>query len=334
MSVAYEKIIQQLTTTQYTWLITGVAGFIGSHLLDTLLRLNQKVIGLDDFSTGKESNLTSVMQKLLPKQQSNLKLYRGSITSLPLCEKLMKKVDFVLHHAALCNVPLSIVHPELTHHINVTGFFNVLLAAKNAQVKRVIYASSSAVYGDLSVLPQVEDTIGNPLSPYAASKQMNEIDAKTFSICYQMATIGLRYFNVFGARQDPDGPYAAVIARWLLALKKMHPIIIYGDGETTRDFCYVANIVQANLLAAMTTNHLALNTVYNIAAGEQYSLKQLYETMIKNVATATQSKLEFHDFRPGDIRHSGADLRKAKELLGYLPSHNLAAGLKILQLES
>ncbi len=324
----YEKLRHELLQHQHTWLITGVAGFIGSNLLETLLKLNQKVVGLDNFATGFKKNLEEVLEKVTPEQRDNFLFYQGDICVLSDCAKAMKGVDLVLHQAALGSVPRSIKTPEITHATNVTGFLNSLMVAKDAGVKRFVYASSSSVYGDHPDLPKQEDKIGNPLSPYAVSKYTNELYAKAFSTCYGIETIGLRYFNVFGPRQNPAGPYAAVIPLWISALLKNEPVNINGDGETSRDFCYVENAVQGNLLAAMTQNKAAVNTVYNIAVGQQNTLKTLYSLLVENLNLSTQQELLYKNFRSGDIRHSLADVDKAKKLLGYHPAYSLQSGLK------
>jgi len=325
---AYEQLKQKLLQEPHTWLITGVAGFIGSNLLEQLLRLNQKVIGLDNFVTGFRKNIQEVLNSLPHVQQQNFSFYEGDICSITDCTQVMDGVEYVLHQAALGSVPRSIQLPEATHAVNTTGFLNILIAAKNAKVKRFVYASSSSVYGDSPHLPKKEANIGQPLSPYAVSKYTNELYAQAFSTCYGLNTIGLRYFNVFGPRQHPEGPYAAVIPRWTHALLNREPICIYGDGKTSRDFCYVKNAIQANLLAATTENSQAINTVYNIAFGEQNTLNSLYSTLIEILDLHTQQKVIYQDFRSGDIRHSLADILKARTLLGYAPQYGLESGLK------
>lgn len=328
MTSGYNEVKQELSQRQYTWLITGVAGFIGSNLLEELLKLNQKVIGCDNFATGSQKNLQDVLNSVSKAQQQNFHFHEIDICSLDDCKRIMSGVDFVLHQAALGSVPRSIKTPEITHATNADGFLNVLIAAKDAKVKRFVYASSSSVYGDSPDLPKKEDHIGNPLSPYAVSKYTNELYAKAFANCYGINTIGLRYFNVFGPRQSPDGPYAAVIPLWVNSLMQNESVYINGDGETTRDFCYVANAVQANLLAAMTKNPEALNQVYNIAVNDQNTLKKLYELITNFLKLSTPPKLIYRDFRSGDIRHSLADISKAKKLLGYTPIYKLEDGLK------
>lgn len=325
----YEQLKQDLGDHPHTWLVTGVAGFIGSHLLETLLQLNQKVIGVDNFSTGSERNLQDVLSHCSPKEQGNFQFFQHDICDHAESGKWLQGVDYVLHQAALGSVPRSIKAPEATHAANVNGFLNVLVAAKDAQVKRFVYASSSSVYGDSSELPKQEKIIGNPLSPYAVTKYTNELYAKTFGLCYGLETIGLRYFNVFGSRQDPNGPYAAVIPRWILALLKKEPVYINGDGETSRDFCYVKNAVQANLLAATSQDKQSVHTVYNVAVGQQNTLKTLYALLVEYLGLdQASSQLQFKDFREGDIRHSLASIDKAKQYLNYSPTHTLNAGLK------
>lgn len=321
----YEKIKTELSRHQYTWLITGVAGFIGSNLLETLLKLNQKVIGLDNFSTGFQQNIDDALNQVDPIYHANFYFQEGDICKLNDCQMAVKNVDFVLHHAALGSVPRSIATPELTNETNVTGFLNILMAAKDAKVKRFIYASSSAVYGDSPILPKTESHVGNPLSPYAVSKYSNELYASAFANCYHMETVGLRYFNIFGPRQSPLGPYAAVIPLWITALLKNEPIYINGDGETSRDFCYVDNAIQANLLAAMA-NRDAINKVYNITVGEQTTLNQLF-TMLVTFLDLSQQPI-YREFRNGDIRHSLADINQANKLLNYVPKHNVQKGLE------
>lgn len=322
----YCEIKAYLSTNQFNWLITGVAGFIGSNLMEELLKLNQKVIGIDNFSTGYQRNLDEVLAGLGSQYRNNFQFYAGDICSVEECEKAINGVDYVLHQAALGSVPRSILDPLATHENNLTGFLNILNAARNHKVKRFIYASSSSVYGDSTILPKLESHIGNPLSPYAATKFANEIYAKAFATCYGIETIGLRYFNVFGPRQDPNGAYAAVIPLWIKAILNNEPVYINGDGSTTRDFCFIANVVQANILAALTQNSEALNTVYNIAVGEKISLTDLFNIIC--AILDKKSEPNYRDFRQGDIKHSLADITKAKQLLQYEPSHTVSEGLK------
>jgi UDP-N-acetylglucosamine/UDP-N-acetylgalactosamine 4-epimerase len=270
----YNNVAEQLKTNRYRWLVTGAAGFIGSNLVETLLRLNQSVVGLDNFATGHQHNLDQVQALVGAEAWNNFHFIRGDICDLDTCRKACEKMDFVLHHAALGSVPRSIEDPLLSNHSNVTGFVNMLVAARDAKVKRFVYAASSSTYGDHPALPKVEDQIGKPLSPYAVTKYVNELYADVFASCYGMETIGLRYFNIFGPRQDPDGAYAAVIPKWIAAMIKNETLEINGDGETSRDFCYVDNAVQANILSALTTNKPAVNEVYNVAVNERTTLNQ------------------------------------------------------------
>lgn len=328
---AYEQIHRNLIRAPGKWLITGVAGFIGSNLLEALLRLNQTVVGIDNFSTGYQRNLREVESRITREQWRRFRLIEGDISDIKLCKKVCTAMDYVLHEAALGSVPASIENPEACHRANVTGFLNVLIAARDAKVNRLVYASSSAVYGDNPDLPKTEDKVGAVLSPYAASKAMGEIYATAFKRAYGLESIGLRYFNVFGPRQDPEGAYAAVIPKWLAALLKRQKTYINGDGETTRDFCYIENVVQANLLAATTGRTAAVNQVYNIAFGTRMTLNELFQILQKMSRKLDPDlpaqKPIYRDFRPGDVRHSVADIRKARELLGYHPSHNVEQGL-------
>ena len=329
----YDELRRQLETVPRTWLITGVAGFIGSNLLEVLLRLNQHVIGLDNLSTGYQRNLNEVESAISRERWRNFRLLQGDIGNLETCRQACAKVDYVLHQAALGSVPASMEDPLSCHRTNVTGFLNILLAARDAKVKRLVYASSSAVYGDNPELPKIEEKLGQVLSPYAASKAMGETYAGVFSRVYGLESIGLRYFNVFGPRQDPAGAYAAVIPKWLASLLKLETVFINGDGETTRDFCYVENVVQANLLAATTGRTAAVNQVYNIAFGTRTTLNELFEllqrTLRKTDAGLPDQKAVYREFRPGDVRHSLADIRKATELLGYAPTYPLEQGLDL-----
>lgn len=329
---AFEKALRELAERRLTWLVTGSAGFIGSHLMEKLLRLNQRVVSLDDFSTGHRANLGQVAEAVGPDAWKQHDFIEGSIANPGVCKTACRGVDIVLHQAALGSVPRSIVDPLATHAANLTGFLNMLVAARDAGVKRFVYASSSSVYGDHETLPKVEDTVGRPLSPYAASKRADELYADAFARCYGLESVGLRYFNVFGARQDPEGAYAAVIPRWIRAMLLGEPVEIYGDGETTRDFCYIANAVQANLLAALTLNPNALNRVYNVAFGESTSLNRLFELLHAALAEERHAPRTLHpvyrDFREGDVRHSLADIRMACERLEYEPSHDLSRGLR------
>jgi UDP-N-acetylglucosamine 4-epimerase len=324
----YDLIKDRLRTAPKVWLVTGVAGFIGSNLLEALLQLNQSVIGLDNFSTGKRRNLEEVLDSVDAKARAKFRFIEGDIRFLETCRGACDGVDYVLHQAALGSVPRSINNPLATNESNGTGHLNMLIAARDQTVARMVYAGSSSTYGDHPALPKVEDIIGRPLSPYAVTKYMNELYAAVFASCYGLETIGLRYFNVFGARQDPEGAYAAVIPKWVAAMIKREPIYINGDGETSRDFCFVANAVQANLLAAATTNPEAVNKIYNVALNQRTSLNELFCLLRKSLLPETE-KYEpiYRDFRPGDVRHSQADIARAAGLLGYSPTHDIREGL-------
>jgi UDP-N-acetylglucosamine 4-epimerase len=331
---SYEKLQSSLRATPKKWLVTGCAGFIGSNLLESLLKLDQQVVGLDNFSTGKKDNLNQVEKLVTAGQWSRFTFIQGDIRELPVCQQACQGVDYILHQAALGSVPRSIENPIASHDSNVTGFLNMLVAARDAQAKRFVYASSSAVYGDHPDLPKVEPKTGSVLSPYAATKAMNEIYAEVFAKNYAIQSIGLRYFNVFGPRQDPDGAYAAVIPKWIAALLKREPVVINGDGETSRDFCYVDNVVEANLAAATTDNPDAINQAYNIAVGERTTLNELFHLLLTHCypSPVSGSKLPtpcYHPFRAGDVRHSLADIAKAKKLLGYEPKYRIQQGLEI-----
>jgi len=327
----YQQIQTRLLTEPRTWLVTGVAGFIGSNLLENLLRLGQRVVGLDNFATGHQRNLDEVQSLVSPAQWANFTFIRGDIRELADCRKACEGVDYVLHQAALGSVPRSLEDPILTNSANITGFLNMLVAARDATVKSFTYAASSSTYGDHPALPKVEDVIGKPLSPYAVTKYVNELYADVFARCYGFNTIGLRYFNVFGPRQDPNGAYAAVIPKWTASLLKGEAVYINGDGETSRDFCFVANAVQANLLAATAENPEARNQVYNVAVGDRTTLNTLFGLLRDNlvahgVGAATQPV--HRDFRAGDVRHSQADTGKAQRLLGYAPTHRIEQGIQ------
>jgi UDP-N-acetylglucosamine/UDP-N-acetyl-alpha-D-glucosaminouronate 4-epimerase len=328
----YQGIQKHLKEHQYCWLITGVAGFIGSNLLEALLKLNQKVIGLDNFSTGYMHNLNQVKEQVGAQAWLNFNFIEGDICQLEDCRMVCCKVDYVLHHAALGSVPRSIESPILTNENNISGFVNMLVASRDASVKRFIYAASSSTYGDHPDLPKVESMIGRPLSPYAVTKYVNELYAEVFFSCYGTESIGLRYFNVFGPRQDPNGAYAAVIPQWIAALIKGELLRINGDGETSRDFCYIENVIQVNILAALSNDPDAINQVYNVALNERTSLNQLYEMirslLVKEFPYLKKHKPEYVAFREGDVRHSQADISKATRLLGYMPTHQIDKGLK------
>ena len=328
---AYESLMQKLKLESKTWLVTGVAGFIGSNLLEALLKLNQTVIGLDNCSTGHQRNLDEVKNVVSTNQWANFSFIRGDIRSLDDCLRACEGAYYVLHQAALGSVPRSIEDPIATNQNNIDGFLNMLVAARDAKVKRFVYAASSSTYGDHPDLPKVEDKIGKPLSPYAVTKLVNELYADVFSRAYGIEVVGLRYFNIFGRRQDPDGAYAAVIPKWIDAMIKGETIYINGDGETSRDFCYVDNAVQANLLAATSTNPGALNQVYNIAVGDRISLNQLFCNLRDSLSVIfprlKDARPLYRDFRSGDVRHSLADIGKAMSLLDYKPTHKVEAGL-------
>jgi UDP-N-acetylglucosamine 4-epimerase len=312
-------------------LITGVAGFIGSNLLQTLLMFDQRVIGLDNFATGHRRNLQEIEGGVTPVQWTRFRFIEGDIRRLDDCRQACDGVDYVLHQAALGSVPRSVEDPITTNSTNIGGFVNMLLAARDARVRRFIYAASSSTYGDHPALPKVEDVIGKPLSPYAVTKLANELYADVFARAYAFNSIGLRYFNVFGSRQDPSGAYAAVIPKWISAMIRNEPVYVNGDGETSRDFCYVANAVQANLLAATVDEQAAVNQIYNVAVGDRTSLNQLFEHLRATLAPMfphlAQFRPIYRDFRSGDVRHSLADIGKAKRLLEYEPSHRIEEGL-------
>jgi len=329
---AYESLKQKLHAESKTWLVTGVAGFIGSNLLEALLKLNQRVVGLDNFSTGHQRNLDEVKALVAPEQWANFSFIQGDIRTLDDCRRACNGVDYVLHQAALGSVPRSIEDPINTNQNNIDGFLNMLVAARDAKVKRFVYAASSSTYGDHPDLPKVEDKIGKPISPYAVTKLVNELYADVFAKTYGFKTIGLRYFNIFGRRQDPDGAYAAVIPKWISAMIKNQPVYINGDGETSRDFCYIENTVQANLLAATASNEDATNQVYNVAVGDRTSLNQLYfhlrDNLAEKIAHLKDAQPVYRDFRAGDVRHSLADISKGNNLMGYQPTHRIGEGLK------
>ena len=328
---ALSDVRRSLRERPLRWLVTGSAGFIGSHLLETLLGLGQEVTSLDNFATGHRANLDDVRSAVGEEAWRRHSFLEADIADLASCRRACDGIDVVLHQAALGSVPRSIEDPLRTHAANATGFLNLLLAARDARVRRFVYAGSSSTYGDHPGLPKVEDAIGRPLSPYAVTKYVDELYADVFSRCYCIATVGLRYFNVFGPRQDPEGAYAAVIPRWAAAMLRGTPIVIYGDGETTRDFCYVANVVQANLLAA-TVDDAGAGQVYNVAAGGRMSLNELY-AVLRGLMAERHPQLHIpaavHEaFRAGDIRHSQADIGKARRLLGYEPTHDVRSGLR------
>lgn len=326
----YQAVRDALQREPKIWLITGVAGFIGSNLLETLLLLNQQVVGLDNFATGHQRNLDEVQRLVTTDQWERFRFIRGDIRVLEDCQQACSSVDYVLHQAALGSVPRSLTDPITSNAVNVSGFLNMLTAARDAQVKSFTYAASSSTYGDHPALPKVEENIGRPLSPYAVTKLVNELYAEVFSRSYGFCTIGLRYFNVFGPRQDPNGAYAAVVPKWTAALLAGEPVYINGDGETSRDFTFVANAVQANLLAAVAGAE-SKNQVYNVAVGDRTTLNDLYHQLSKALygVISPGMKPVYRDFRAGDVRHSQADVSKAGYGLGYAPSHKLAEGIAL-----
>ncbi len=331
MKTEYKKLQEELSASPAKWLVTGVAGFIGSNLLETLLKLDQEVVGVDNFSTGFRHNLDQVRELVGDEQWQRFSFMEADIRKLDDCRTACAGMDYVLHQAALGSVPRSIDDPILTNDNNLSGFLNMLVAARDAEVKRFVYAASSSTYGDHPGLPKVEDKIGRPLSPYAVTKYVNELYADVFARTYGFKSIGLRYFNIFGRRQDPAGAYAAVMPKWFSALINGGEIFINGDGETSRDFCYIDNCVQANLLAACAAGEDALNQVYNVAFGERTTLNELFVLIRERVASvvtdAAAREPEYRDFRPGDVRHSLADISKARDLLGYEPQFSVSKGL-------
>ena len=327
---AYQSLQQELHAAPRTWLVTGVAGFIGSHLLEALLGLGQTVVGLDNFSTGLPRNLDDVRRRMSDDAWTRFTFYQGSVLDIGVCREAARDADYVLHHAGFVSVPLSIEDPIACHDANVTGTLNVLVTARDRRVRRVVYASSSAVYGDDARMPKAEPHTGRPLSPYAASKTVNEIQARLFTDLYGLETIGLRYFNVFGPRQNPSGGYAAVIPHWIVRLLRGEPCVIHGDGAITRDFCSVADVVQANLLAATATEATALGEVFNVGLGRQTTLDELYALLAARVAAltdATPPPATYGPPRPGDIRHSGADIAKLIQQFGFQPETPVEAAL-------
>lgn len=334
----YEELQERLLATQSTWLVTGCAGFIGSNLLEKLLILNQKVVGLDNFSTGYQYNIdqaiedaASITGKSIIQLKQLFTFIEGDIVELSDCQNACQGVDYVLHQAALGSVPRSIENPLATSRANIDGFLNMLVAAKSSKVKRFVYAASSSTYGDHPNLPKVEDTIGNPLSPYAVTKYVNELYASVFAKIYGFESIGLRYFNIFGKRQDQNGSYAAVIPKWVSAILNSENVFINGDGETSRDFCFIDNAVQINLLAATTESSDATNQVYNVALNDKTSLNQLHHLIQSKLMDHTKglvnNKPIYRDFRKGDVKHSQADISKAVKLLCYQPKYRIAEGM-------
>jgi len=323
---------QALAGAPRRWLVTGSAGFIGSHLVSTLLALDQEVVGLDNFATGSQRNLDESLAALTPRQRARHRFIQGDIREIGTCREACAGIEVVLHEAALGSVPRSLADPLATNASNIDGFLNILVAARDAGVGRFVYAASSSTYGDHPGLPKVEDVIGRPLSPYAVTKYVNELYAEVFNRCYGLNSIGLRYFNVFGARQDPNGAYAAVIPRWISAILRGDAVTIYGDGNTSRDFCYVENAVQANLLAATTGNPAAVNQIYNVAVNERTTLNALvqllHEVLLEKMPQLKCAAPKYEAFRAGDVLHSQADISKAKTLLGYAPTHRVTDGLR------
>lgn len=329
MTTRYEQVQEELLNDPKVWLVTGVAGFIGSNLLEKLLFLNQTVVGLDNFATGFQHNLDEVESLVSKEQWSRFKFIEGDIRNPEDCNNAVKDVDYVLHQAALGSVPRSIADPLTTNAANISGFLNMLNAAKDEGVKSFTYAASSSTYGDHPALPKVEENIGNPLSPYAVTKYVNELYAGVYARTYGFKTIGLRYFNVFGKRQNPDGAYAAVIPKWTAAMIKGEDIYINGDGETSRDFCFIENTVQMNILAA-TAEDAAKDSIYNVALGDRTTLNELYRAI---VVALSQNGIEvnvdpvYREFRAGDVRHSQADISKAERALGYEPKYKILDGI-------
>tara|TARA_B100001758_G_scaffold158726_1_gene136791 strand:+ start:1993 stop:3027 length:1035 start_codon:yes stop_codon:yes gene_type:complete len=335
LSNRLETIQLELQENSYNWLVTGAAGFIGSHLVQFLLDNNQNVLAVDNFSTGLKKNI-DFLNRYHQSLNNNSKFIfsESDIRDYDQCLVMTKGIDFVLHQAAIGSVPRSIKDPLTSHDSNINGFLNIIQSSKENKVQNLVYASSSSVYGDSEVLPKKESHQGNLLSPYALTKSVNESYAMVFSEVYDFNSIGLRYFNVFGLRQDPNGQYAAVIPRWIDAIMKGEDFFINGDGSTTRDFCYINNAVQANIIAAIPKTKEALNRVYNIAANYQITLIELYKIISQNISmnlpNVKVNQPIFRDFRPGDILHSRADINLAEELLGYEVSMSVADGLKDL----
>ena len=326
----YQQTREDLKLSPKTWLITGCAGFIGSNLLETLLLLGQKVIGLDNFATGHQRNLDEVESLVSVEQWQKFSFIQGDIRNSEDCHKAVNGVDYILHQAALGSVPRSIADPILTNSANITGFLNMLVAAKEAKVASFVFAASSSTYGDHPALPKVEDTIGKPLSPYAVTKYVNELYADVFNKTYGLNFVGLRYFNVFGQRQDPNGAYAAVIPKWTAAMIDNQDVLINGDGETSRDFCFIENAVQANILAA-TAEESCKNQIYNVALGDRTTLNTLFDSLksaLQQNDISYQKSPVYQEFRAGDVRHSQADISKAKSMLGFEPEFRIQAGIE------
>ncbi len=328
---AFEQLLNTFKTEKKTWLVTGNAGFIGSNLTEFLLLHNQKVVGLDNFSTGYQHNIDDVLSTVGDDKAKNFTFIEGDVADFETCQKACKDIDIVLHQAALGSVPRSIADPVTSNRSNITGFLNILTAAKDAGIKRFVYASSSSVYGDSEELPKVEERTGNLLSPYATMKMTNELYAGVFTRTYDIETIGLRYFNVFGRRQDPDGAYAAVIPKWVGSLLVGEEVFINGDGETSRDFTYIDNVIQMNLLAGTTKNEKAFGEAFNVAVGGRNTLNELYLLISKeldaHVEIFQKKDAVYREFRAGDIRHSNANISKAQALIGYVPTHDIYQGM-------
>lgn len=331
MQAAFDPAAE-LAARPRRWLVTGSAGFIGSHLVEALLRAGQQVVGLDNFATGFQRNLDEVRAAVGEQAWARHRFIEGDIVDPATCARACEGVDVVLHQAALGSVPRSLADPLRTHAVNATGFLNMLVGARNAGCARFVFAASSSTYGDHPGLPKVEERIGNPLSPYAVTKYLDELYAGVFTRSYGMQTVGLRYFNVFGPRQDPDGAYAAVIPNWASRIARAEACMINGDGETTRDFCYVANVVQANLRAALVPAEGPRHEIFNIAYGEQTTLNQLHGLLVDNLRERIPGLQApppaYREFRAGDVRHSLADVGKARRLLGYAPTHSVRQGLR------
>ncbi len=330
MQNIYQIAKEEIINRPRVWLITGVAGFIGSNLLEALLKLNQRVIGLDNFATGHQANLDAVQTLVEPTQWKNFHFHQGDIRDLATCRNACEGVEHVLHQAALGSVPRSINDPITTNNVNVDGFLNMLVAAKDSGARTFTYAASSSTYGDHPSLPKIEETIGNPLSPYAVTKYVNELYAGVFSRVYGFHATGLRYFNVFGRRQDPKGAYAAVIPKWTAALLNNEEVFINGDGQTSRDFCYIDNVIQANILSATKETASSQSEIYNIAVGQQTNLNELFKLIKQSLAAQgflVDRQPKYREGRAGDVKHSLASIDKAARQLGYAPTHSVAQGM-------